>query len=492
MFKEYQDYKKKLSYYHRMINLMSWDLRAKAPENSRENKYEAIEFFGNEIFKLETDPKFGELLYKLNDSSDDLNDAQKLSINRDLKGYERFINVPGTFEAQYNTMQAKCEATWARAKAENDYASFAPALAKNIEMTKERMGYIFPGKDTYDALLDLWDYGLKTEDLDRIFKGVKDGIAPFIDDIKGKEVKKTKCDELTASPETMEKVQNFLLDYIGFDFKRGTTGDSPHALSSVIDPHDVRITNRLYGRHPLEVCLSAIHEGGHALYQQNVDPSYIGLAPNDLIYSDIHESMSRFMENTLARNVEFWLPVYDDLCNIWPEFKGVEPDDLNRFLNRWACSEVRTEADEMTYCMHIILRYEIELMMFRGNVSVNELSDIFSDKMKQYLGVTPKDQAHGILQDMHWSSVFYGYFPSYLLGSIYDGMYLEKMTDDLGDVKKLLLNKEMPKINNWLNKNIRSHGSLYDAPTLIKNLTGKEVSSDAMIRYFASKRGMQI
>lgn len=499
MIEEFMEYKKKMEYYQHMLALMEWDLRAKAPKGSMELKLETMKYFQEELFKLKTNPEYGKILQTLKkqgESTDigaiggifSLNtDAMKLTIDRELDIFQRNSNIPVEFEVAYNQMLARSEKAWEEAKKANDFSIFAPWLEQNIKMTKERMGYMYPEKQAYDALLEKWQEGLHAEDIEKIFDEIKIGLKPILDTVKKQSKKTYACQHLTASPETMEKVQHFLLEYIGFDFNYGTTGDSPHALTSTIDEKDVRITNRLSGRNPIDICFSAIHEGGHGIYGQNVNEEYSQLAPHDLIYSDIHESQSRFYENILGRNISFWEPIYDELCKLWPELKDYSLQDMNAYMNRCEVSEIRTSADELTYCMHIILRYEMELMMFRDDIDVMKLPQIWNDKMEELLGVTPSDDAHGILQDMHWSSVFVGYFPTYLLGSVYDGMLLEAMEHDLGDVSELLSKKDMETINKWLHEKIHRHGSMYPAPVLLEKICGKKITPQPLIDYFMKK-----
>ena len=213
-----------------------------------------------------------------------------------------------------------------------------------------------------------------------------------------------------------------------------------HPFTTTLCPGDVRVTNHYYADNPISSIFSAIHEGGHAIFEQNVDKDFWHTAAAQINMMGLHESQSRFYENILGRNPHFWTPIYEKMSALLPEFKTVPFDTFIKAINDVHPSMIRTEADEVTYGLHIILRYEIEKAIFRDNVKTDDLPALWNQKMQELLGITPANDAEGILQDMHWSDGSFGYFPSYLLGSIYDGMYLEAIQKDLGDLDTVLEN----------------------------------------------------
>ena len=232
---------------------------------------------------------------------------------------------------------------------------------------------------------------------------------------------------------------------------------------------------------------SAIHEGGHAIFEQNVNPAYDGTIAGSCCYCGIHESQSRFYENVLGRNKNFWVPIYEKLGELLPKFKEISLDEFYHEINHVRNSLIRTEADELTYCFHIIIRYELEKAIFRDGVSVEELPKLWNEKMQEYLQITPANDAEGILQDMHWSDGSFGYFPSYLLGNIYDGMYLEEITKEIGDVDTILREGRIGEITKWLNEKIHQYGSTRLPKEVIEKVCGKEVSAQPIIDYFKKK-----
>ena len=232
---------------------------------------------------------------------------------------------------------------------------------------------------------------------------------------------------------------------------------------------------------------SAIHEGGHAIFEQNVDKDFWHTAAAQINMMGLHESQSRFYENILGRNPHFWTPIYEKMSELLPEFKTIPFDTFVKAINDVHPSMIRTEADEVTYGLHIILRYEIEKAIFRDNVKTDDLPALWNQKMQELLGITPANDAEGILQDMHWSDGSFGYFPSYLLGSIYDGMYLEAIQKDLGDLDTVLENGRILDITHWLKEKIHRFGSMYNSKEVIERVCGKEISAQPLLRYFEEK-----
>ncbi len=278
-----------------------------------------------------------------------------------------------------------------------------------------------------------------------------------------------------------------MLDYIGFDWDKGTVGETEHPFTMNFSSRDARITNHYYEKDALSAMFSAIHEGGHAIFEQQVNPDYDGTVAGSCCYMGIHESQSRFYENILGRNKNFWLPIYEKLGALLPQFQEISLEEFYQEINHVRNSFIRVDADEVTYCLHIIIRYEMEKAIFRDHVSVDELPDLWNAKMQEYLQITPQNDAQGILQDTHWSGGSFGYFPSYLLGSIYDGMFLDKIEEELGSIDDILKDGRIKEITKWLGEKIHQYGSTRTPKEVIKAVCGKEVSAEPLIRYFTEK-----
>lgn len=275
------------------------------------------------------------------------------------------------------------------------------------------------------------------------------------------------------------------LNYIGFDLNKGTLGIYPHGYTEKMSKNDIRIAFS-YTNNPIDFVTTIIHEGGHALFEQNISPNlakYENVTVENLCA--LHESQSRFYENFLGRNKNFWIPIYDDIKNILN--LNYTLDEFVSLLNTPKCNPIRTSADELTYCMHIILRYEIERDIFNGKIKVSELPEIWNQKTKEYLNIEVQNDSEGLMQDVHWSEGDFGYFPSYLLGSIYDGMFFETIQKQLGSVDELLKNGKIKEITDFLIKKIYINGGAYTSLEIINKLCGKEISVKPLINYFNNK-----
>lgn len=257
-----------------------------------------------------------------------------------------------------------------RSKNASDFSIYAPHLRNMIEMTKQVIGYTDPGKDVYDALLEQCEEGMDQATIDRLFEEVKTELIPLVEQITAKKMPENPTFHAYADPDAQRRVQWLLLDYIGFCRDAGAVGETEHPFTTNFSSKDVRVTNHYYETEPLSAMFSAIHEGGHAIFEQNVNPEYDNTVAGSCCYMGVHESQSRFYENILGRNINFWKPIYEKLGELLPQFKNVTLEAFEREINRVENSMVRTEADEVTYCFHIILRYEMEKAIFYDHVPV--------------------------------------------------------------------------------------------------------------------------
>ncbi|MCF0135112.1 MAG: carboxypeptidase M32 [Lachnospiraceae bacterium] len=485
----WKEFQKQLEPLQTARSILSWDLRTAAPKKAASRRVEVLSYFTSEIFRLQTSEEYLQILRDLEvpEVYATLDPAMKLTVDRSRKDAEAKARIPADFYKELNRMRTQCERAWEEAKIRNDWEAFLPWLKKNIEMTAQYARYLYPEKEIYEALLSQWVEGIDCAKVEQLFDEVRDGLVPLLRQIKeAGEPDLSMIPDHASIPE-LQKAEKILLSYMGLDMDGVLVCNGAHGLTGQMAPGDIRIINHYREDMPLDTLFTAIHEGGHALYDQNVDPSLEGTAAARLIFSDLHESQSRFYENILGRRASFWLPVYDQIKEVIPGFKNVSPEDLERAANHVIPSEVRTGADDVTYCLHIILRFQLEKELFRGVTPVEAARDRWNELMEEYLGVTPSDDTHGILQDLHWSSVYFGYFPTYLLGSLYDGMFLEALERDLGPVDELLSQGRILEITRWLKENIQFKGSLENPGTVLQRVCGKELSSEPLLAYFREK-----
>lgn len=486
---EFLKYLDQMKQYDHVLTLLYWDMRTGTPPKGQDGHIKALTHFSMEQFKLERDPKVEEMLETLSqpDEYHELEPQIRFTVTRMKEELDKRKRIPEQFYEAFVKEQALSESAWEEAKKADDYSIFAPHLEKMIQMTEQMAGYTDPGKDVYDVLVDKYERGMDTKTIDRLFEELKAELIPLVKEILAAPQPDEKKFTGTISKAEQEAACELLLDYIGFQKDAGTMAESEHPFTLNFSQDDVRITNHYYVENALSALYSAIHEGGHAIFEQNVNPDYEGTRAESCEYMGIHESQSRFYENILGRNKNFWVPIYEKFCACIPEYQDISLNEFYHEINHVRNSLIRTEADEVTYCFHIILRYEIEKEIFRNHVPVDRLPEIWCNKMQEYLGICPKSDAEGILQDMHWSDGSFGYFPSYLLGSIYDGMYLEQIEKELGSVDEILASGEIAKITYWLNEKIHRYGSMREPKEVIQAVCGKEVSAAPLIRYFKKK-----
>ena len=484
-----QCYLREREQYQHVSTLLYWDMKTGAPKLGQAGHIEAVTYFSAKQFAMSTAPELGEMLDGLSEPEEygQLDDTWQYIVRRMKYDFDRDRRIPPQVFEAYVREQAESSEAWVEAKRCSDFSIFAPHLAKMIERRKEITSYTDPGKEVYDVFLNDFEEGMDSATIDGLFEDVKKELIPLVKQILASPQPDGAPFHAYADPDAQKKVQGLLLDYIGFCKDGGAVGETEHPFTLNFCSKDVRVTNHYYAFDPLNSIFSAIHEGGHAVFEQNVNPDYDNTVAGSCRHMGIHESQSRFYENILGRNKNFWIPVYDKLGELLPQFQKISIEDFYREINHVTNSMIRTEADEVTYCFHIILRYELEKAIFRDGVAVEELPALWNRKMQEYLQITPRNDAEGILQDMHWSEGMFGYFPTYLLGSIYDGMYLEALEAQLGPVDRILAEGRISEITKWLNENIHWYGSVRPPREVLRNVCGREVTAEPMIRYMKEK-----
>lgn len=478
-------YQKEIFDLQHCINVIGWDLRISTPRDEKEEVVALISGLEDKLFKLQTNNDY-EILLKGAIESDEFKElslSEQRYINNLLKNYYKKINVPNDFYIEYTEFLHKSTIVWEEAKKNNDYNIFKPYLEKVIELTKKYYSYINFDGDLYDVMLNEYEAGLTSDDIDKLFSELKEKILPIIP----KEGGLTSFIKINASESDVMKCAEFLLDYIGFDMNKGKLGFYPHGFTEKIGNNDVRIAFKKTDN-TLDFVSTIIHEGGHGILEQNVNSN---LTKYECMTCEginaLHESQSRFFENMLGRNINFWIPIYDKV----KEILGLDVD-INEFvkgLNSPVASLVRTEADELTYCMHIILRYEIERDLFSGKINVDDLPNVWNQKMKEYLGVEVINDKDGVMQDVHWAEGDFGYFPSYLIGSIFDGMFLEIIENDLGSIDEILKSGNIKVITKYLIENIYVNGAAFTGREVLEKLGRSNLSVVPLVNYFYKKYG---
>ncbi len=482
---------KKMSSYGEALSLMFWDLRTGAPKKGVEQRSETIGTLSSEVFNMSVSDEMGEYLQALSqpEVQGELSDITKKMVEVTQKEYEKNKKIPADEYKEFVILTSKAESAWEEAKEKADFQSFAPYLEKIVAYLRkyvERIGY---EGHPYNALLDDYEPGVTVDVLDRVFGELREKLVPLVKAVT----------ESPAQPKTdflfehfsKEKQNAFSLDILKqlqYDFEAGRLDTTVHPFAATINRNDVRITTKYDEKDFRTAIFGTIHECGHALYEQNISEELIGTPLCDGTSMGIHESQSLFCENFVGRNYSFWKKNYSLLKEYSNgQFDDVSLDDFYKAINVAGPSLIRIEADEMTYSLHIILRYEIEKALITGEIEVKDLPQIWNDKMEEYLGVRPSHDGEGVLQDVHWSGGALGYFPSYALGYIYAAQLKNTMNEAIPNYDELLEAGDFSPIKEWLVQNVHQYGKMKKPLEIIQDITGEGLNPSYLIEYLEQK-----
>ena len=486
MIEKYNDWVFKCSAYRMALSLIGFDKQTIAPTAGEEYRDDRAAFLSGELFSIETDPQMVEIMKTLKDD-DSIDPDIKKAAQLYYDDMQKTLCIPKKEYVDWQKLTNESFNYWRRAKEADDYSIFEPYLKKVIEGSKKL--YTYRGKDipVYDQMLDDFEPGMTRAKYDEFFKALKERLVPLIKKVtSARQIEDSflykKCD-IDAQKRFMEH----LLDYLGYDKSWGYQNESEHPFTDWVCENDCRTTTKYLEDNMVSAIFSTIHECGHAWYEHNIDPKYDGLILSDGVSSGMHESQSRLCENYLGRTRAFWEANYDKLKKCFPDLVGdVSLDDFIRAVNVSTPSLVRTEADELTYPMHILIRYEIEKGLFDGSISTEGLDKTWADKYEEYLGIRPDNARDGILQDVHWSDASFGYFPTYALGSAFAAQFMDAMRKDI-DVDKYLREGRYVDIEGWLREHIHKYGCRYTADEIMIKATGKPFDVNYYLDYLEDK-----
>lgn len=481
----------KMKSYNEAIGLMYWDLRTGAPKKSIEQRSQAIGNLSTEVFKMSTSEEMKQYLdHLLEASNTNQLDIMTLKMAEEAKRqYDLAIKIPADRFQAFVVLTSQSESAWEEAKNKADFSLFQPYLEKVVEFQKEFISYWGYEGHPYNALLDQYEPGITVEVLDQLFAGLREKLVPLVKQVEAS-VHKPKSEIVTQyfDIDKQRAFSKIILEKIGYDFDAGRLDDTVHPFCIGLNPSDVRVTNRYNPYDLREGIFGAIHEGGHAIYEQNISNDLVGTNLCDGTSTGIHESQSRFFENMIGRSYSFWQAYYSELVQIFSEeLQNVALDDFHFAVNESKPSLIRTEADELTYNLHIMLRYEIEKGLINGDFQVADLPQIWNEKMLEYLGIVPENDAEGVLQDVHWSGGGFGYFPSYSLGNLYAAQLEHAMRRDLPNYEELISQGDFASIKAWMTEKVHKHGKLLSPHEILVNATGESLNSIYLTNYLETK-----
>lgn len=473
------------------LTAISWDNSTLAPREAIENTSKAIGILAGEEYRAQVNDEVKGLLKSLDTPGEQerLDAYEKAIVKKLGKGFRKLEKIPPEEYQAYSALLAKAYPVWEQAKLNNDYASYEPVLGEIISYQKRFYGYQKKeGQSLYDVALDEYEEGFTVEILDGFFGKLRTSLVPLVEKIREKQELVSDGFLNQSYPiEKQKELCRFLAEYIGFDFNRGVMAESEHPFTTNFHNHDVRITNHFHENRLDLAVFSVIHEGGHALYELGIDDAITMTPIGGGTSMGMHESQSRFYENNLGRSQAFWKPIYPKVQELFPRQLGrVTLEEFYRAINKSVPSLIRTEADELTYPFHVMIRYEIEKMIFQGEVSVKELPAVWNRKYREYLGVVPDSDTVGILQDMHWSGGDFGYFPSYALGSAIAAQICHHIKTVM-PLEEYLEKGNLAPVREYLKEHIHRYGGTKNTQELLLAMTGEAFNPDYYIGYLTEK-----
>ena len=477
--------------------IVYWDMETKMPPKGIGLRSQQLALLQQIGHRMLTDPENGKLIDEIVNHAgyEDLDQLRKRNVHLAKKEYDEATKLPEELVVETARQSALTVDVWKKAKAARDWAMFKPDLEKLFELRVKAADILMDVKGTetpYDALIDIYEPKMTAETISKVFDEMREGLVDVIG----------KCRDAPRQPETaflskkvpldaQVEIAEAIADIIGYDVKSEKAGgridETEHPFTTGYYD-DVRITTHYYEDRFSSSVFSTLHEGGHALYEQNLPGDWMYQPVGTGCGMGIHESQSRFVENMVGRSPEFWTYFLPRLKGMTGDaLSGVSLDNFVHAINKVEPSKIRVEADEVTYGLHIIIRFEIERDLFAGKLTIDELPGVWNEKYREYLGVKVEHDSEGVMQDTHWAGGSYGYFPSYALGNLYGGMMLDRMEGDLPGWRGRVAMGGFAEAGGWLAENVHRHGNLHDPADLIRLITGEDLTVEPFLRYLDDK-----
>ena len=475
--------------------LLDWDEQTHMPPAAAAHRADQAAMLASLRHARFTSTRIGDLLGEAESGLGAANRAgdadAAVNLRETRRLYERERKLPASLVEEMSRTEVLAQQAWAESRRKSDFPAFEPWLAKTLELKRRQadcIGYAATG-DPYDALLDAYEPGETAANLARVFESLR---APLID-LVGRIVASPRkapaeilCRQFPA--EAQERLGREAATAAGFDFSAGRLDVSVHPMCCDLGPGDVRITTRYREDDFGDAFFSVLHETGHALYEQGLPPARFGTPLGEAVSLGIHESQSRLWENFVGRGRAFWWWCLPKARAAFPQaLAGVDDEAWYFAVNDVRPSLIRTEADEATYNLHVLLRFELERAMVRGDLPARDVPGAWGEKVRKYLGLTPPDDARGCLQDIHWSAGLVGYFPTYTLGNLYAAQFFEKARADLGDLDASFASGVFSPLLGWLRDKIHRHGKRFPARRLVREGTGADLSAEPLLRHLRAK-----
>ena len=480
--------RKELKLWETIQSISFWDQLTVMPKESSQYRGEQNALLAKTRHERLTSQEYQDRLCSAAEEVEpyDSNHPLKIQVKRLKESFDRNIKLPTELVADLAKASVEGSRVWELSKSEGNAAPFLKELDNLVDLAKQKAEAYGYQDNSYDALIEDFEPEMTVNDFDKLYDPMKDELANLVQEA-------AKLDgalpiEGSFPKEQQEKLSQDLAKELGFQFSNGAINESSHPFSVTMGANDFRITTRYLPEDPFSSFYSTAHEVGHSLYERGLSKEHFGTPLGEAATAGVHESQSLFWENRVCRSPEFLANWHKEITSSYSQFKDWNANDLIKTVNQVTPSYIRVEADETTYSLHIIIRYEIEKMLFNDQIKPSEVEQVWNDLYKKYLGLEVKDPVKGCLQDVHWSEGLFGYFPSYALGHILSAQFSATMNKDLGGLDSHIKQKKYGEIVHWLGAKVHSQGQKYYGKELIKSISGQEISSQPFLEYLKAKR----
>ncbi len=494
---------REVTYLGTSIAVLQWDQEVNMPKKGANARATSISLLSGLVHQkflaIDHDGLLSGLRKRLEDKK--LVPSEAAIVRETWRSFSRARKLPETFVKEMAELTSRAQNVWAEARAENNFAKFAPYLERIVEKKREEAKLIGYEESPYDALLDSYEPDMTTVEIERIFTDLKTFLVPFIARLPVRctqtgfrKVSNNKRSLVIAQGaifpvEQQAEFSKRIAGAMGYDLEAGRIDASTHPFTTDFHPHDVRITTRYNPKNIFESIFPTMHEVGHALYGQGLPHEHFGTPLADAISLGIHESQSRLWENMVGKSLPFWKHWYPKLQKEFPGVFTLPLPSFYRSLNRVTPTLIRVEADEVTYNLHIIIRFELEKALIEGTIEVKDLPALWNERYQEYLGIIPTTDREGVLQDVHWSTGYIGYFPTYTLGNLYSAQFWNAAKKEIRGLEQKIAKGDLKTLREWLRKHIHRHGKLYSAENLALAVTGEKLNPDYFSAYIRAKYG---
>jgi carboxypeptidase Taq len=476
-----------------VARLLHWDQQTYMPEKGQESRSQQRALLARLIHERTASPELRRLLEEIEGSGrlESLGPEARANVRELRREHDRQFKVPAALVEEIEKTAALSYRVWVEAKGNDDFDSFAPRLEEIVRLSKAWADAVGYQHERYDALLDTYEPGMRAAEIEPLFESLRSELVPLVRRIVG-----ARCEVDTSmlrrkfDAATLRRFGKGIARDLGFDFKAGRLDASAHPFCCGVSITDVRITTSAEWSNPIDALFAVIHEVGHGLYHQGLLPRHRGTPMGSAVSLGVHESQSRWWENFIGRSRSFWEHYFPKLQEAFPGLMDdVAPDRFYGAINAVRPSPIRVEADEVTYNLHVLLRFELERDLLSDRLDVRDLPEAWNGKMEHYLGIRPAASGEGVLQDVHWAHGMFGYFPTYTLGNLYAAQLDRRIRREIPDLDAMVGRGEFHELLAWIREKIHRHGSRYRPAELVRRATGEALSTTPLVDYLQGKFG---